>query len=51
MDKICDLFGFKQCNSLMYYAAVNGLAKAFNKTQRNLLIGSYPNLKEIGIIE
>ncbi|XP_070024886.1 uncharacterized protein [Nicotiana sylvestris] len=33
MNKICDLFGFKQRNSSMY----NGLAKAFNKTLCNLL--------------
>ncbi|XP_009784278.1 uncharacterized protein LOC107783815 [Nicotiana tabacum] len=31
MTKICELFGFKQHNSSMYYAAANGLAKAFNK--------------------
>ena len=37
MDKICDLFGFKQRNSSMYYAAANGLAEAFNKTLCNLL--------------
>ncbi|XP_019260811.1 PREDICTED: uncharacterized protein LOC109238788 [Nicotiana attenuata] len=37
MNKICDLFGFKQRNSSMYYAAANGLAEAFNKTLCNLL--------------
>nr|XP_009773112.1 PREDICTED: uncharacterized protein LOC104223381 [Nicotiana sylvestris] len=37
MNKICDLFGFKQCNSSMYYAAANGLAEAFNKMLCNLL--------------
>ncbi|XP_070047233.1 uncharacterized protein [Nicotiana tomentosiformis] len=37
MNKICDLFGFKQCNSSMYNAAANGLAEAFNKTLCNLL--------------
>ncbi|XP_075098027.1 uncharacterized protein LOC142175344 [Nicotiana tabacum] len=37
MNKICDLFGFKQHNSSMYYAAANGLAEAFNKTLCNLL--------------
>ncbi|XP_070035560.1 uncharacterized protein [Nicotiana tomentosiformis] len=37
MNKICDLFGFKQCKSLMYNAAANGLAEAFNKTLCNLL--------------
>ncbi|XP_015078466.1 uncharacterized protein LOC107022342 [Solanum pennellii] len=37
MDKICDLFGFKQCNSSMYYVAANGLAEAFNNTLCNLL--------------
>nr|XP_016510701.1 PREDICTED: uncharacterized protein LOC107827971 [Nicotiana tabacum] len=37
MTKICDLFGFKQCNSSMYYVAANGIAKAFNKTLCNLL--------------
>ncbi|XP_010327555.1 uncharacterized protein [Solanum lycopersicum] len=36
MDKICDLFSFKQRNSSMYYAAANGLAEAFNKTLCNL---------------
>ncbi|XP_070034269.1 uncharacterized protein [Nicotiana tomentosiformis] len=37
MNKICNLFGFKQRNSSMYNAAANGLAKAFNKTLCNLL--------------
>ncbi|XP_070028752.1 uncharacterized protein [Nicotiana sylvestris] len=37
MIKICELFGFKQRNSSMYYAAANGLAEAFNKTLCNLL--------------
>ncbi|XP_070046401.1 uncharacterized protein [Nicotiana tomentosiformis] len=37
MNKICDLFGFKQRNSSMYNAAANGLAEAFNKTLCNLL--------------
>ncbi|XP_059294428.1 uncharacterized protein LOC132047394 [Lycium ferocissimum] len=37
MTKICDLFGFKQRNSSMYYIAANGLAEAFNKTLCNLL--------------
>ncbi|XP_060200582.1 uncharacterized protein LOC132628835 [Lycium barbarum] len=37
MTKVCDLFGFKQRNSSMYYAAANGLAEAFNKTLCNLL--------------
>ncbi|XP_019176554.1 PREDICTED: uncharacterized protein LOC109171913 [Ipomoea nil] len=37
MDKICKLFDFKQRNSSAYYAAANGLAKAFNKTLCNLL--------------
>ena len=37
MNKICDLFGFKQRKSSMYYAAANGLAEAFNKTLCNLL--------------
>ncbi|XP_070040128.1 uncharacterized protein [Nicotiana tomentosiformis] len=37
MNKICDLFGFKQCNFSMYNAATNGLAEAFNKTLCNLL--------------
>ncbi|XP_055814568.1 uncharacterized protein LOC129884267 [Solanum dulcamara] len=37
IDKICDLFGFKQRNSSMYYAAANGLAEAFNKTLCSLL--------------
>ncbi|XP_060190497.1 uncharacterized protein LOC132619680 [Lycium barbarum] len=37
MNKICDLFGFKQCKSSMYHAAANGLAEAFNKTLCNLL--------------
>ncbi|XP_070010374.1 uncharacterized protein [Nicotiana sylvestris] len=32
MNKIYDLFGFKQRNSSMYNAAANGLAEAFNKT-------------------
>ncbi|KAL0433520.1 UNVERIFIED_CONTAM: hypothetical protein Slati_2686300 [Sesamum latifolium] len=37
MDKLCAEFGFKQHNSSMYNAAVNGLAEAFNKTFCNLL--------------
>ncbi|XP_070029103.1 uncharacterized protein [Nicotiana sylvestris] len=37
MTKICELFGFKQRNLSMYYAAANGLAEAFNKTLCNLL--------------
>ncbi|XP_059277515.1 uncharacterized protein LOC132031542 [Lycium ferocissimum] len=37
MNKICDLFGFKQRKSSMYYVAANGLAEAFNKTPCNLL--------------
>ncbi|XP_070032504.1 uncharacterized protein [Nicotiana tomentosiformis] len=37
MNKICDLFGFKQCNSSLYNATTNGLAEAFNKTLCNLL--------------
>ncbi|XP_070056516.1 uncharacterized protein [Nicotiana tomentosiformis] len=37
MNKIFDLFGFKQRNSSMYNAAANGLAEAFNKTLCNLL--------------
>ncbi|KAF3650599.1 putative homeobox-leucine zipper protein ROC8-like [Capsicum annuum] len=37
MNKICDLFGFKQHKSSMYHAAANGLAEAFNKTLCNLL--------------
>ncbi|XP_049347808.1 uncharacterized protein LOC125812345 [Solanum verrucosum] len=37
MNKICDLFGFKQRKSSMYHAAANGLAEAFNKTLCNLL--------------
>ncbi|XP_060217193.1 uncharacterized protein LOC132644609 [Lycium barbarum] len=37
MNKICDLFGFKQCKSSMYHAAANDLAQAFNKTLCNLL--------------
>ncbi|XP_070045682.1 uncharacterized protein [Nicotiana tomentosiformis] len=37
MNNICDLFGFKQCNSPMYNVVANGLAEAFNKTLCNLL--------------
>ncbi|XP_070006607.1 uncharacterized protein [Nicotiana sylvestris] len=37
MNRICDLFGFKQRNSSMYNASANGLAEAFNKTICNLL--------------
>ena len=37
MDKLCNDFGFKQHNSLMYKAPANGLAVAFNKTLCNLL--------------
>ncbi|XP_070036802.1 uncharacterized protein [Nicotiana tomentosiformis] len=37
MNNICDLFGFKQHNSLMYNTAANGLAEAFKKTLCNLL--------------
>ena len=36
MDEIYDLFGFKQRNSSMYYAAANDLPEAFNKTLCNL---------------
>ncbi|XP_060177701.1 uncharacterized protein LOC132607626 [Lycium barbarum] len=32
MNKICDLFSFKQRKSSMYHAAANGLAEAFNRT-------------------
>ncbi|XP_070049495.1 uncharacterized protein [Nicotiana tomentosiformis] len=41
MNKICDLFGFKQRNSSMYYADANGLVEAFNKTLCNLLKKSF----------
>ncbi|XP_070025264.1 uncharacterized protein [Nicotiana sylvestris] len=37
MNKICDLFGFKKRNSLMYNVVTNGLAEACNKTLCNLL--------------
>ncbi|KAL0318135.1 UNVERIFIED_CONTAM: hypothetical protein Scaly_2862800 [Sesamum calycinum] len=37
IDKLCQKFGFNQRNSSMYYAAVNDLAEAFNKTLCNLL--------------
>ncbi|KAL0285727.1 UNVERIFIED_CONTAM: hypothetical protein Sangu_2766200 [Sesamum angustifolium] len=37
IDKLCQKFGFKQRNSSIYYAIVNGIAKAFNKTLCNLL--------------
>ncbi|GKV02766.1 hypothetical protein SLEP1_g15161 [Rubroshorea leprosula] len=37
MDKLCTRFKFAQHFSSMYNAAVNGLAKAFNKTLCNLL--------------
>ncbi|XP_070019015.1 uncharacterized protein [Nicotiana sylvestris] len=37
MNKIFDLFGFKQRNSSMYNVAANGLAEAFNKTLCNFL--------------
>ncbi|XP_070057800.1 uncharacterized protein [Nicotiana tomentosiformis] len=37
MTKICELFGFKQHNSSMYYVAANGLVESFNKTLCNLL--------------
>ncbi|KAL0349831.1 UNVERIFIED_CONTAM: hypothetical protein Sradi_4132300 [Sesamum radiatum] len=37
IDKLYQKFGFKQRNSSMYYAAVNCLAEAFNKTLCNLL--------------
>ncbi|XP_070054317.1 uncharacterized protein [Nicotiana tomentosiformis] len=37
MNKICDLFGFKQRNSSVYNVSANGLAEAFNKTLCNLL--------------
>ncbi|XP_070020820.1 uncharacterized protein [Nicotiana sylvestris] len=37
MNKICDLFGFKQRNSSMYNDAANGLGEAFNKSLCNLL--------------
>ncbi|XP_070042778.1 uncharacterized protein LOC142178133 [Nicotiana tabacum] len=47
MNKICDLFGFKQCNSSMYYAAANGLVEAFNKTLCNLLKKVLPLERQI----
>ncbi|XP_070045100.1 uncharacterized protein [Nicotiana tomentosiformis] len=50
MTKICGLFGFKQRNSSMYYAAANGLAEAFNKTLCNLL-KKVISKKEIGMTE
>ncbi|XP_020426562.1 uncharacterized protein K02A2.6-like [Prunus persica] len=37
MDKLCEDFGFKQCNSSMYNAPANGLAEAFNKTLCSML--------------
>ncbi|XP_008229457.1 PREDICTED: uncharacterized protein LOC103328826 [Prunus mume] len=37
MDKLCEDFGFKQCNSSMFNAPANGLAEAFNQTLCNLL--------------
>ncbi|XP_070056816.1 uncharacterized protein [Nicotiana tomentosiformis] len=37
MNKICDLFNFKQHNSSMNNVVSNGLAEAFNKTLCNLL--------------
>ncbi|XP_070026113.1 uncharacterized protein [Nicotiana sylvestris] len=37
MNRICDLFGFKQRNSSMYNVVANGPAEAFNKTLCNLL--------------
>ncbi|XP_069145970.1 uncharacterized protein [Solanum lycopersicum] len=37
MNKICDLFDFKQRKSSVYHAAPNGLAEEFNKTICNLL--------------
>ncbi|XP_049394584.1 uncharacterized protein LOC125858841 [Solanum stenotomum] len=37
MNKICDLFNFKQRKSSMYHVAANGLAEAFNKILCNLL--------------
>ncbi|XP_070045763.1 uncharacterized protein [Nicotiana tomentosiformis] len=37
MNKLCELFGFKQRKSFMYNVVANGLAKVFNKTLCNLL--------------
>ncbi|XP_070041633.1 uncharacterized protein [Nicotiana tomentosiformis] len=37
MNKICEIFGFKQRNFSMYNVAANGLAEAFNKTICNFL--------------
>jgi len=37
MNKLCAQFNFKQHNSSMYNAPVNGLAEAFNKTLCNIL--------------
>ncbi|XP_019157182.1 PREDICTED: uncharacterized protein LOC109153774 [Ipomoea nil] len=51
MDKICNLFDFKQRNSSAYYAAANGLAEAFNKTLCNLLKKVVSKLKRIGMTE
>ncbi|XP_070013118.1 uncharacterized protein [Nicotiana sylvestris] len=37
MNRICELFGFKQRNSSMYNTAANGLVETFNNTLCNLL--------------
>ena len=37
MSNLCERFGFKQHNSLMYNALDNGLVEPFNKTFCNLL--------------
>ena len=37
MSNLCERFDFKQHNSSMYNAPVNGLVEAFNKTLCNLL--------------
>ena len=37
MTELCEKFEFKQYNSSMYNALVNGLVEAFNKTLSSLL--------------
>jgi hypothetical protein len=46
MKKLCAQFDFKQYNSSMYNASVNGLTEAFNKILCNILRKMVNRLKK-----
>jgi hypothetical protein len=46
MKKLCAQFDFKQYNSSMYNAPVNGLTEAFNKILCNILRKMVNRLKK-----